>query len=74
MSEIRMIPMKSTVRDKVLRQVAAVCGREASDQLLYDDWKYDEIMQNGSDELIEVVFLITGGIAPGGRRVDDKVS
>lgn len=38
-----------------------------------EEWKYEQVMQNGSPELVEVVFLITGGIAPGGKQ-DEKIS
>jgi len=50
--------MKTTVSDKELTLISAFCGDESAYKLLYEfQPKYDNILKNGSDELIEVVFL-----------------
>jgi hypothetical protein len=76
MSDIKMendrkciIDGKLVEESPVYEVLYAEHGKEIADR-----WTYDRIMQSGSPELVEVVFLITGGIAPGGRQADEKIS
>jgi hypothetical protein len=55
----------------VYKLLTAEYGQEFADK-----WIYEDIMQNGSPELQEAVFIVTGGVAPGGKEsvVHGKVS
>lgn len=36
------------------------------------EWRYDDIMQNGSDELKQIVQLITTGHRPGKAKEEEN--
>lgn len=59
---IEMEPMSLAVTDETYEIVDRWFGRNVSGKLLYD---YNDIMMNGSDELKDVVRIVTGGSPPG---------
>lgn len=74
---IEMDPRCCAVNSAVYNDVERVCGPETAEQLWYDgamEYRYDQIQQTGSDELKELVFLITGGVAPGNREKERDAS
>lgn len=56
-----MEPMSLAVTNETYDIIDRWFGRDVSGKLLYD---YDEIMQHGSDELKDVVRIVTGGSPP----------
>lgn len=44
-------------------------GQKAADFFTYEEYvpSYEQIAETGSDELKELVFLVTSGVAPGGK-------
>ena len=63
---IKMHPSEyrpAAVDDKTLKAIAQFHDRPVVEQFLYGD-----VMRHGSAELQEIVFIITGGVAPGNKQ------
>lgn len=56
-----MPPMSCAVTEETYEIVDRWFGRDISGKLLYE---YDDIMEHGSDELKDLVRIITGGTPP----------
>ncbi|WP_127532729.1 hypothetical protein [Paenibacillus kobensis] len=76
MGSIEMSPQSCAVNSQMSSQIRELNGPEVEEKLWYTgpaEYKYEEIMQNGSPELQEAVFIVTGGMPPGNKESGQSV-
>lgn len=56
-------------QSQTLKRIRNFWGDEAANSFVTEQVgpRYDQIMKTGSAELQEMVFLVTNGVAPGGK-------